>query len=94
MEMDREFCPKCGNHTLQRMAYSVDHEGNVVLHQSRFKQPKLRGTKVSSIFPLASVVSRTAQSVFFFLFSSSIRFQNHRVAATQTILSFVKIKSP
>ena len=51
MEMDREFCPKCGNHTLQRMAYSVDHEGNVVLHQSRFKQPKLRGTKVSSSLP-------------------------------------------
>lgn len=44
-DMDRLFCPSCGNHSLRKVAYVVDAQGAPVLLLSN-RPPSIRGTKV------------------------------------------------
>jgi len=45
-DMDRLFCPSCGNHSLRKVAYVVDAQGAPVLLLSN-RPPSIRGTKYS-----------------------------------------------
>jgi RNA-binding protein NOB1 len=45
-EMDRLFCPWCGNHSLRKVPYVVDAEGRVTLLLSA-RPPPIRGTRYS-----------------------------------------------
>lgn len=46
-EMDRMFCSKCGNSTLERVSYSLDREGHMVFYTRANRPTKLSGTKYS-----------------------------------------------
>jgi len=45
-EMSRLFCSHCGNSTLMKVAYTIDDNGKLILH-NRNKKINLRGTKYS-----------------------------------------------
>jgi RNA-binding protein NOB1 len=45
--MDRQFCPYCGNNTLNRVTASVDADGNLNIYLKRNYQYNIRGTRVS-----------------------------------------------
>jgi len=47
-DIEKEFCPECGNHSLLKISYTVDNEGNKVFYESRNKKVDLSGT----VFPL------------------------------------------
>ena len=52
-EVEREFCPDCGSHTLYKISYSVDSSGNVRYHEPRNRKVNLRGKIVRSTqFPI------------------------------------------
>jgi len=42
-EVEKEFCPDCGSHTLYKISYSVDSSGNVRYHEPRSRKLNLRG---------------------------------------------------
>ena len=44
--MEKEFCPVCGNHTLQRIAMTVNDDGSIQYFMSRRKPVNLRGLRV------------------------------------------------
>ncbi|TDH70408.1 hypothetical protein CCR75_000378 [Bremia lactucae] len=46
-EMDRLFCPKCGNSTLERVSYSLDRDGHMTFYTRASRPTKLLGTKFS-----------------------------------------------
>jgi RNA-binding protein NOB1 len=46
-DMDKKFCPKCGNSSLMRTSCSTDQYGNVTYWMKKNFQYNLRGTKVS-----------------------------------------------
>jgi RNA-binding protein NOB1 len=46
-EVEKEFCPDCGSHTLYKISYSVDSSGNVRYHEPRNRKLNLRGKIVS-----------------------------------------------
>ncbi|KAL6067772.1 20S-pre-rRNA D-site endonuclease nob1 [Balamuthia mandrillaris] len=46
-EMDKQFCPSCGNASLHKVAYTMDSNGQIHLHLKRNYQHRLRGTKYS-----------------------------------------------
>ncbi|KAL6042285.1 20S-pre-rRNA D-site endonuclease nob1 [Balamuthia mandrillaris] len=46
-EMDKQFCPSCGNASLHKVAYTMDSNGQMHLHLKRNYQHRLRGTKYS-----------------------------------------------
>ncbi|KAJ0402874.1 hypothetical protein P43SY_000488 [Pythium insidiosum] len=46
-EMERLFCPKCGNNTLERVAYSIGQDGQMVFYHRANRPNKLMGTKFS-----------------------------------------------
>lgn len=48
--MEKIFCPECGNNTLQRVQCTVDKDGNIVVNKSRRKINK-RGTIYSIPLP-------------------------------------------
>ncbi|OQR92134.1 RNA-binding protein NOB1 [Achlya hypogyna] len=51
-ELDRQFCPVCGNATLERVACSLDKETEQLTLYTRANRPtKLRGTKFSLPMP-------------------------------------------
>lgn len=45
-DMDKKFCPKCGNASLMRTSCSTDQYGNVTYWFKKNFQYNLRGTKV------------------------------------------------
>jgi len=45
--MEKEFCPVCGNHTLQRIAMTVNDDGSIQYFMSRRKPVSLRGLRHS-----------------------------------------------
>ncbi|CAH1779731.1 unnamed protein product [Owenia fusiformis] len=49
--MMKEFCPHCGNATLQKLAMSVDDEGVVHYHFSKRRQHNIRGMRYSLPMP-------------------------------------------
>eukprot|EP01134_Creolimax_fragrantissima_P004982 CFRG4982T1 len=49
-QMDKQFCPDCGNATLVKMSASVDKKGVTHYHTSRVKKVNLRG----SVFSIAA----------------------------------------
>ncbi|TMW58513.1 hypothetical protein Poli38472_010072 [Pythium oligandrum] len=46
-EMERLFCPKCGNSTLERVSYSIGQDGQMVFYHRTNRPVKLTGTKFS-----------------------------------------------
>jgi RNA-binding protein NOB1 len=46
-EMERMFCPKCGNSTLERVSYSIGKDGKMVFYHRANRPVKLTGTKFS-----------------------------------------------
>ncbi|EEY60575.1 RNA-binding protein NOB1 [Phytophthora infestans T30-4] len=46
-EMDRMFCPKCGNSTMERVSYSLDRDGHMTFYTRANRPTKLSGTKFS-----------------------------------------------
>lgn len=44
-DMNKKFCPMCGNATLYRVAVITDKTGNVVHYNARLPRSMLRGTK-------------------------------------------------
>ncbi|RHZ47774.1 hypothetical protein Glove_567g9 [Diversispora epigaea] len=46
-DMEKQFCPSCGNATLIRTSTSTDENGNVIYYLKKNFQYKLRGTKYS-----------------------------------------------
>ncbi|KAJ3187438.1 Nin1 binding protein [Gaertneriomyces sp. JEL0708] len=46
-DMERKFCPSCGNNTLLRTTIGVDSEGNVTYYLKKNFEYNLRGTKYS-----------------------------------------------
>ncbi|KAL4157633.1 hypothetical protein PRNP1_006650 [Phytophthora ramorum] len=46
-EMDRLFCPKCGNSTMERVSYSLDRDGHMTFYTRANRPTKLSGTKFS-----------------------------------------------
>jgi len=46
-DMERRFCPKCGGPTLLRTSYSVNAQGQTILHLRADFQYNLRGSKYS-----------------------------------------------
>nr|CCA19989.1 RNAbinding protein NOB1 putative [Albugo laibachii Nc14]CCA23297.1 RNAbinding protein NOB1 putative [Albugo laibachii Nc14] len=46
-EMERLFCPKCGNNTLERVAFSVDKNGEIKYYLRSNRAVSLMGTKYS-----------------------------------------------
>ncbi|CCI45078.1 unnamed protein product [Albugo candida] len=46
-EMERLFCPKCGNNTLERVAFSVDKNGDIKYYLRSNRAVSLMGTKYS-----------------------------------------------
>jgi len=45
--MEKEFCPVCGNHTLQRIAMTVNEDGSIQYFMSRRRPVNLRGLRHS-----------------------------------------------
>lgn len=45
--MEKEFCPVCGNHTLQRIAMTVNDDGSIQYFMSRRRPVNLRGLRHS-----------------------------------------------
>jgi len=43
-EVEKEFCPNCGGHSLEKVSYTVDDQGNVFYNLPKQKR-SLRGTK-------------------------------------------------
>ncbi|KAI7900397.1 Dopey, N-terminal-domain-containing protein [Cokeromyces recurvatus] len=43
-DMEKKFCPKCGNATLQRVTCSTNSKGEIAYHLKRNYQYRLRGT--------------------------------------------------
>lgn len=50
-EVERKFCPDCGNATLFRVAYTIDRKGIARTHINAKHTPRLRGTKYSIPMP-------------------------------------------
>lgn len=46
-EMDRMFCPKCGNSTMERVSYSIGQDGQMTFYTRANRPAKLTGTKYS-----------------------------------------------
>lgn len=46
-EMDRIFCPKCGNNTMERVSYSIGQDGQMTFYTRANRPAKLSGTKFS-----------------------------------------------
>lgn len=46
-EMERLFCPKCGNSTMERVSYSLGQDGKMTFHTRANRPVKLSGTKFS-----------------------------------------------
>ncbi|CAH0481987.1 unnamed protein product [Peronospora belbahrii] len=46
-EMERLFCPKCGNSTMERVSYSLDRDGHMTFYTRANRPSKLLGTKFS-----------------------------------------------
>lgn len=46
-EMERMFCPKCGNNTMERVSYSLGQDGKMTFHTRANRPVKLTGTKFS-----------------------------------------------
>jgi RNA-binding protein NOB1 len=46
-EMDRMFCPKCGNSTMERVSYSLDRDGHMTFYTRANRPTKLSGSKFS-----------------------------------------------
>uniref|UniRef100_K3X822 C3H1-type domain-containing protein n=1 Tax=Globisporangium ultimum (strain ATCC 200006 / CBS 805.95 / DAOM BR144) TaxID=431595 RepID=K3X822_GLOUD len=46
-EMERMFCPKCGNNTMERVSYSLGQDGKMTFHTRANRPVKLTGTKYS-----------------------------------------------
>ncbi|DAZ93062.1 TPA: hypothetical protein N0F65_009736 [Lagenidium giganteum] len=46
-EVERLFCPKCGNNTLERVSYSIGRDGKMVFYTRANRPVKLTGTKFS-----------------------------------------------
>ncbi|KAI9914194.1 hypothetical protein PsorP6_005907 [Peronosclerospora sorghi] len=46
-EMERLFCPKCGNSTMERVSYSLDRDGRMTFYTRANRPSKLAGTKFS-----------------------------------------------
>jgi RNA-binding protein NOB1 len=46
-ELDRKFCPKCGNKTLKRVSVSIKEDGSQVIHISTRRLLTARGKKFS-----------------------------------------------
>lgn len=44
--MEKKFCPKCGNASLLRVSCSTDSKGRIKYHLKHGFQYRLRGTKV------------------------------------------------
>ena len=44
--MEKKFCPKCGNASLQRVSCSTNSKGQVTYYLKKNYQYNLRGTKV------------------------------------------------
>ena len=44
--MEKKFCPKCGNASLQRVSCSTNSKGQVTYYLKKNFQYNLRGTKV------------------------------------------------
>lgn len=49
-DMNKLFCPRCGNSTLHRVQYTVDNDGNMVLQNVKTKI-SVRGSKYSVPLP-------------------------------------------
>lgn len=47
-DIEKEFCPECGNHSLFKISYTVDSNGNKVFYEAKNKKNDLSGT----VFPL------------------------------------------
>jgi len=43
-DVEKEFCPWCGNHTLYKISYSVNPKGEKVFHEPKKKKSNLQGT--------------------------------------------------
>lgn len=46
-EMERVFCPKCGNNTMERVSYSIGQDGQMTFYTRANRPTKLTGTKFS-----------------------------------------------
>ena len=46
-EMERLFCPKCGNNTMERVSNSLDRDGHMTFYTRANRPTKLSGTKFS-----------------------------------------------
>lgn len=44
-DLEKKFCPKCGNSTLQRVSCSTNTKGEIKYHLKKNFQYRLRGTK-------------------------------------------------
>jgi len=53
--MEKKFCPSCGNTTLLRTSVSTDANGNVRYHLKKDMQWRVRGTKVSNNLTCSSL---------------------------------------
>jgi len=45
-DMEKLFCPSCGNHSLEKVSYTIDDNGNIQLFTKK-RKPNIRGTKYS-----------------------------------------------
>jgi RNA-binding protein NOB1 len=50
-ELERKFCGRCGNASLTRVTFRVDHDGSARIFLSSRFRPRLRGTKYSIPMP-------------------------------------------
>lgn len=47
LQLDKVFCPSCGNNTLARLSYSIDSSGVMRYHYKKNRRINLRGSKYS-----------------------------------------------
>ena len=47
LQLDKMFCPSCGNNTLARLSYSIDKNGVMRYHYKKNRKINLRGSKYS-----------------------------------------------
>jgi RNA-binding protein NOB1 len=47
-DAEKEFCPECGNHSLIKISYTVDNEGNRQYYEGKNRKNDLTGT----VFPI------------------------------------------
>ena len=47
-DVEKEFCPHCGNHSLYRVSYAVDLDGKTTYYEPKKKKNALQGT----VFPI------------------------------------------